>query len=73
MTEYSRRHIMLTLPSLGLAALGASSVVSRRVYAQPTGRGVESEPYPSAWLPEGVRSRFVDNVNGLRVHVLEAG
>ena len=64
---------MLTLPSLGLAALGASSVVSRRVYAQPTGRGVELEPYPSAWLPEGVRSRFVDDINGLRVHVLEAG
>ena len=73
MTEYSRRHIMLTLPSLGLAALGAASVVSRRVYAQPTGLGIELEPYPSAWLPEGVRSRFVDNINGLRVHVLEAG
>lgn len=24
-------------------------------------------------LPEGIRSRFVDNVNGLRMHVLEAG
>ncbi len=24
-------------------------------------------------LPEGVRSRFVDPVNGLRMHVLEAG
>jgi pimeloyl-ACP methyl ester carboxylesterase len=31
------------------------------------------EPYPSTWLPDGVRSRFVDNINGLRVHVLEAG
>ena len=24
-------------------------------------------------LPKGVRSRFVDRVNGLRMHVLEAG
>src|SRR5437762_901829 len=26
-----------------------------------------------AWLPPGIRSRFVDNINGLRMHVLEAG
>jgi pimeloyl-ACP methyl ester carboxylesterase len=24
-------------------------------------------------LPDGIRSRFVDNINGLRIHVLEAG
>jgi pimeloyl-ACP methyl ester carboxylesterase len=30
-------------------------------------------PYPDAWLPDGVRSRFADDINGLRVHVLEAG
>jgi pimeloyl-ACP methyl ester carboxylesterase len=31
------------------------------------------EPYGPLILPAGIRSRFVDNVNGLRVHVLEAG
>jgi len=72
-TEYSRRHILLTLSSLGLASLGTVSVMSRRVHAQPTGLGTELEPYPAAWLPEGIRSRFVNNINGLRVHVLEAG
>lgn len=30
-------------------------------------------PLPSAVLPPGVRSRFVEGVNGLRFHVLEAG
>ena len=30
-------------------------------------------PLASAVLPAGIRSRFVDNVNGLRMHVLEAG
>ncbi len=30
-------------------------------------------PYPESWLPPGVRSRFVEDVNGLRMHVLEAG
>jgi pimeloyl-ACP methyl ester carboxylesterase len=31
------------------------------------------EAYSPSVLPAGIRSRFVDNVNGLRVHVLEAG
>ena len=31
------------------------------------------EPYPPTWLPDGLRSRFVDGINGLRMHILEAG
>lgn len=73
MSELSRRHILYGLSSLGLASLGATSVGAGTASAQPTGLGVELEPYPSAWLPDGVRSRFVNNINGLRVHVLEAG
>lgn len=30
-------------------------------------------PYDPAILPAGIRSRFVDGVNGLRMHLLEAG
>jgi pimeloyl-ACP methyl ester carboxylesterase len=30
------------------------------------------EPLPADLLPEGVRSRFVEGVNGLRLHILEA-
>jgi pimeloyl-ACP methyl ester carboxylesterase len=33
----------------------------------------EMTPLDSAVLPAGIRSRFVDRINGLRVHVLEAG
>ncbi len=29
--------------------------------------------FPEILLPPGIRSRFVDGINGLRVHVLEAG
>lgn len=32
-----------------------------------------NQPYPSSILPAGVRSRFVRGVNGLDVHILEAG
>ena len=30
-------------------------------------------PLDASVLPRGIRSRFVDGVNGLRMHVLEAG
>ena len=33
----------------------------------------ELSPLDSAVLPNGVRSRFVPDINGLRVHLLEAG
>ncbi len=35
-----------------------------------TARSAATSPLP---LPEGLRSRYVDGVNGLRMHVLEAG
>src|ERR1700731_1802688 len=30
-------------------------------------------PLETAVLPDGVRARFVDGINGLRMHILEAG
>ena len=30
-------------------------------------------PFPAETLPRGIRSRFLDGINGLRVHILEAG
>jgi hypothetical protein len=36
-------------------------------------KDTEAVPYSSAVLPPGIRSRFVANINGIRMHVLEAG
>lgn len=33
----------------------------------------QPEPYPDRWLPDGLRSRLLANVNGLTLHLLEAG
>src|SRR5580692_6396378 len=33
----------------------------------------ELAPLDAAVLPAGIRARFVDRVNGLRIHILEAG
>ena len=30
-------------------------------------------PLDNSVLPAGIRSRFVDDINGLRIHILEAG
>jgi len=34
---------------------------------------MDLEPIDPSLLPPGIRSRFVENINGLRMHVLEAG
>ena len=68
MHEYSRRHFLKSL-----SILGAAPVVASTVFAQAESQDDAIGPYPSAWLPAGIRSRFVHNINGLRVHVLEAG
>jgi pimeloyl-ACP methyl ester carboxylesterase len=31
------------------------------------------KPLETAFLPPGIRSRFIDDINGLRIHILEAG
>ena len=41
--------------------------------AAQTPAGAAIGPLDPAVLPQGVRSRFVEGVNGLRMHVLEAG
>jgi len=39
----------------------------------PTAGPTEETPFSSSLLPLGVQARFVHNINGLRMHVLEAG
>lgn len=55
----------------GLTATFLTAAGGRLLAAQETTNAIG--PLDSAVLPAGIRSRFVDNVNGLRMHVLEAG
>ena len=61
--------VMRELPGSAAApgAAPAQSVLAPAEQAEAIG------PYDPSWLPDGVRSRFVHNVNGLTMHVLEAG
>ena len=76
----TRRQAMQGLAALGPAALAAPAAAGPRSATPPAAarpRAVAQEapvgPYDPDVLPAGVRSRFVHDVNGLRVHVLEAG
>ena len=51
--------------NVSLAQTGPEGTSASKVHSM--------ESYPSEWLPKGIRSRFVENINGLRMHVLEAG
>jgi pimeloyl-ACP methyl ester carboxylesterase len=72
-SELTRRQLMQ-----GLAAILAPATLSMKAHSietpqQSTGASATQVPYDPAVLPAGIRSRFVENVNGLRMHVLEAG
>ena len=63
----SRREVLQGLTASVTAAALTRSKSAQAQTTAPIG------PLPSNILPPGVRSRFVENVNGLRMHVLEAG
>jgi len=58
--------------AIGAASLVASSL--RPARANPLGETeLNTSTYVERTLPKGVRSRMIHGVNGLDVHVLEAG
>ncbi len=69
MDEITRRQLIQ-----GIVATLAPAVLSTEAPAgEPTAALNKTGAYEPALLPRGIRSRFVANVNGLRMHVLEAG
>jgi len=70
-TGLTRREVLHGLvASAGLAGLRPASLGAQAPSQAPADA---IGPLPAALLPTGVRSRLVANVNGLRMHVLEAG
>lgn len=78
MKQYSRRQALIrftTLSSTFAIGTGVRNLISAQPGSATDSPGSMSvmEPYPPEWLPKGIRSRFVAGMNGLRMHVLEAG
>jgi pimeloyl-ACP methyl ester carboxylesterase len=61
--------LLMAPGSLQATSAGTADSGSRTRY----GEVIDLDPLPSDVLPSGVRSRFVERINGLRMHVLEAG
>jgi pimeloyl-ACP methyl ester carboxylesterase len=56
-----------------LAVLAPAAIVSRARAHSPSTQLPDLAPFGQTVLPRGVRARFIDNVNGIGMHVLEAG
>ena len=67
MSTITRRGVLKGIAAAVLSARRVSAVTFEQT------SGASATPLPAAVLPRGIRSRFIDNVNGLRMHVLEAG
>jgi pimeloyl-ACP methyl ester carboxylesterase len=67
-SETSRRGFMQ-----GFVAFLAAGALAPKSRAQSPAASNAIGPYDPGVLPAGIRSRFVDNGNGIRMHVLEAG
>jgi pimeloyl-ACP methyl ester carboxylesterase len=72
-SAFTRRRLMQSLAAAFVPATGIAKSWSTGALQQSSAANATEVPYDPAVLPPGIRSRFVDNVNGLRMHVLEAG
>ena len=70
---FTRRRLIQGFVAIVAPAALATSARARNHFAQAATAAAEAVPYSPAVLPPGIRSRFVNNINGLRMHVLEAG
>lgn len=69
----TRRRLMQGLASVLVPAALMNEARSIVAPPQPSATSAAELPLDPGLLPRGIRSRFVNNINGLRVHVLEAG
>ena len=68
-TEFHRRQFLQ-----GLVASATAVAATSRLGAQaPPPSQAAPGPYSPDVLPPGIRSRVLENINGIRVHVLDAG
>src|SRR5580765_604805 len=68
--NFSRRAFVTTAAGLGGLAI-ARGIPARAAIVRTDFSKLS--PYGNGTLPAGIRSRHIENVNGMTVHILEAG
>jgi len=69
--QLSRRDLLATVSAAGLGGLAFAQSAARAAIVRTDLASLP--PYGNSTIPTGIRSRSVDNGNGLNVHILEAG
>src|SRR5690242_9666913 len=72
MMKSTRRAFLATATAAGLSKITSAQVAPPRDSIVRTDFS-KLPPYGNATIPAGIRSRHIANVNGLTVHILEAG
>src|ERR1700676_3166256 len=71
-TDSSRRTFLATATAAGLGGLASTQSTPARAAVVKTDFST-LPPYGNGTLSAGIRSRQIANVNGMTVHILEAG
>src|ERR1700687_3916865 len=71
-TNLSRRTFLVTTAAAGLGRLAIAQSTPARAAIVRTDLS-KLPPYGNGTIPAGIRSRQIANVNGMTVHILEAG
>jgi len=71
----SRRDFFATASAASAIATGGFALAGapRRAHAAIVRANPNLPPYGNGTIPAGIRSRMIENVNGLTVHILESG
>lgn len=74
-SSVTRRQLLRILAAAAPAAFSSAGAPASAIGNSARAGGETSQvgPLPEGALPTGVRSRFIHGINGLRMHVLEAG
>jgi pimeloyl-ACP methyl ester carboxylesterase len=71
-TKITRRGFLATVTAAGLSRMAKAQVTPARGSIVSTDFS-KLPPYGNGTIPAGIRSRHIANVNGMTVHILEAG
>jgi pimeloyl-ACP methyl ester carboxylesterase len=69
--DFSRRTFLTSIPAAAIETVAFGQSIAQSAIVRTD--IAKLPPYGNSTLPTGIRSRLVNNINGLSMHILEAG